>query len=994
MRKTVLHRIIVIILAIVLSNQIIAQTPEAAPLNPDFIRYLELREQGLWRNITDEGYGLGYIPPPFNFQFSDEVPEDFRQPPSFDLRTLGGVTSVKNQGDCGSCWAFATMGASESMLIYKGLGTYDLSENNLKQTHGFFWTPCQGGNSYISTAYLSRGSGPMYESDDPYFPSNNSTYNGNPPAMYMTDAVYLPKNMNIIKQAIQTHGALYTVFYWDEFWYNSSNFTYYYPDTLTHNHAVALVGWDNSKVTAGGVGAWIAKNSWGTGWGQAGYFYIAYQDTKVNSEVTYWPNKIDYSSTRVIEYYDHLGATGSAGYSSTTGYALVKYVAAQNYNLLKLGTFVVEDNTTIGFEVYDNFSGGVLSNLLGSISNQSIANAGYFTLDLPSQISISSGNDYYVKVYYNAPSNGWPIPTEWLVNNYAYPNIETGVCWMSHNGSSWFQLGQNIIGFEWDLCVKAYGELYEEVEYDFGDAPDDPYPTLQAGGGPSHIIDGVTFLGYSIDAELDGQPNATATGDDIDGNNDDDGVTFTSSLISGQMATVQVIASVPGILNAWLDFNHVNTWADAGEFIFQNVHLAAGVNNLSFAVPASAVPGNTFARFRFNSTGGLLFYDQTGPAPDGEVEDYMVSIGDPEPDQLDFGDAPDGPYPTLLASDGARHLIVPGIHMGNLIDSEPDGQPHPFALGDDMAGNDDEDGVVFQNSFVRGQNVNIQVAIVGSGYINAWFDWNTNGSWAEAGEHAIVDWLVNTGVHSYTLTVPAGATPGFTFSRFRFSSIQNPGFDGSAPDGEVEDYRILINEPEDHKMHYPQYPDPGGWDVNFTYPHRIGDDWMCTETGLVEDFHFWVSWKGDMVPEDFGVTFQVQIFSDIPADPDNPLSYSRPGTLLWDRDFAPDMYMYEWVFEHPQGWYDPFIPEHQIWDHHNCYRIDIEDFPEPFMQEEGTIYWLVITAVVPGGGGIVYEDVILTLDNIDPTTPAYQTWMGRPGCAEHPGSSCVSTSKF
>jgi hypothetical protein len=344
-------------------------------------------------------------------------------------------------------------------------------------------------------------------------------------------------------------------------------------------------------------------------------------------------------------------------------------------------------------------------------------------------------------------------------------------------------------------------------------------------------------------------------------------------------------------------------------------------------------------------------------------------------DDLDFGDAPDGPYPTLSANNGARHMIIPGMHLGASVDPEPDGQHDPFAMGDDMNGIDDEDGVIFLNSFVRGQNVNLQVSAAGSGYINAWFDWNTNGSWAEAGEHAIIDWLVNAGVHFYTVTVPAGATPAFTFSRFRFSSIQNPGFDGSAPDGEVEDYCILINEPEDHKMHYPQYPDPGGWDVNFSFPHRIGDDWMCTETGLVEDFHFWVSWRGDMVPEDFGVHFRLEIFSDIPADPADPLSYSKPGLLLWEREFAPTMYAYELVFEHPQGWYDPFIPEHQIWDHHNCYRVDIEDFPEPFMQEEGTIYWLVITAVVPGGGGIVYEAVILTLDNIDPNTPAYQTWV-------------------
>ncbi|HDR68771.1 MAG TPA: matrixin family metalloprotease, partial [Bacteroidaceae bacterium] len=84
----------------------------------------------------------------------------------------------------------------------------------------------------------------------------------------------------------------------------------------------------------------------------------------------------------------------------------------------------------------------------------------------------------------------------------------------------------------------------------------------------------------------------------------------------------------------------------------------------------------------------------------------------------DFGDAP-APYPTLLNDDGARHLIGPGLYLGQLVDPEPDGQPCPFALGDDQDGTDDEDGVRFLNSFVPGQTVAIEFTVHGSGYINA-----------------------------------------------------------------------------------------------------------------------------------------------------------------------------------------------------------------------------------------------------------------------------------
>ncbi|MBN2175865.1 MAG: S8 family serine peptidase [Bacteroidales bacterium] len=203
------------------------------------------------------------------------------------------------------------------------------------------------------------------------------------------------------------------------------------------------------------------------------------------------------------------------------------------------------------------------------------------------------------------------------------------------------------------------------TDYDWGDTPDGPYPTLASSGGPSHLMDGVTFLGYSVDAEQDGQPNSNATGDDNDGNNDDDGVVFTSPLIPGQTATVQVTVSVAGFLNAWIDFNQLNIWGDVEDFIFQNVYLTQGVNNLNFSVPPIAVPGNTFARFRFNSTGGLLFNDQYGPAQDGEVEDYQVNITEegtsakweqlpdlsPTGMDVDATRNPDNPPPLLLADD-------------------------------------------------------------------------------------------------------------------------------------------------------------------------------------------------------------------------------------------------------------------------------------------------------------------------------------------------------
>jgi len=161
---------------------------------------------------------------------------------------------------------------------------------------------------------------------------------------------------------------------------------------------------------------------------------------------------------------------------------------------------------------------------------------------------------------------------------------------------------------------------------DFGDAPD-TYSTLEASGGPKHTVPGnlILFLGAQIDTEGDGQPTADATGDDVNGLDDEDGVVFTSMLTPASMATVAVTASVnTGQLNAWVDFNFDGVFTDGGnEKIFTDVALNAGVNNLVFPVPGDAELENTFARFRLNTVGGLA---PTGAATDGEVEDYQVLI--------------------------------------------------------------------------------------------------------------------------------------------------------------------------------------------------------------------------------------------------------------------------------------------------------------------------------------------------------------------------------
>ncbi len=149
-----------------------------------------------------------------------------------------------------------------------------------------------------------------------------------------------------------------------------------------------------------------------------------------------------------------------------------------------------------------------------------------------------------------------------------------------------------------------------------------------------------------------------------------------------------------------------------------------------------------------------------------------------------------------------------------------------------------------------------------------------------------------------------------------------------------------------HKMHYPQMPDPFGWDVyadaSQTWgPGLIADDWQCSQTGPVDDIHLWGSWSQDMIDEITNV--HVSIHSDIPAGTGGA-NYSMPGDLLWQRDFSATQVMVRPYGTGDQGFYVPEWETNGIWtnDHQGIHQINIDNIDNPFTQNEGTIYWLDI----------------------------------------------------
>lgn len=247
--------------------------------------------------------------PKFERQMSTYLPR------SFDLRDQGRVTAVRDQGPNGSCWAFATYGSAESVLLHNEVT--DFSEKHLINAHGFDWGPKDGGSYRLSSAYLARWSGPIDERDDPYDPYIFYSPSNLTPLKELESAIFVPNVRNAndtatLKQEIMNNGAAYTTVYGDESYTNFQTMGHYNHGRGRGDHAVTLVGWDdnysrnNFKGGAPGDGAWLAKNSWGSNWGSmGGYYYISYYDSVICTGNCIF--KLKYRERdKSVWYHDHL----------------------------------------------------------------------------------------------------------------------------------------------------------------------------------------------------------------------------------------------------------------------------------------------------------------------------------------------------------------------------------------------------------------------------------------------------------------------------------------------------------------------------------------------------------------------------------------------------------------------------------------------------------------------------------------------------------------
>jgi LruC domain-containing protein len=177
----------------------------------------------------------------------------------------------------------------------------------------------------------------------------------------------------------------------------------------------------------------------------------------------------------------------------------------------------------------------------------------------------------------------------------------------------------------------------------------------------------------------------------------------------------------------------------------------------------------------------------------------------------DYGDAPDS-YGTTLFSNGARHGFS-DIYLGQTITTEHNAKIYPNT--------DQDDGIIFLTPLLAGSASLIQVQAAGAGYLNIWGDWDRDGEFSPE-EKLISDKYMDNNSEVMTVNTSLNALSGFTWIRARFTSIPGIVASGGAPDGEVEDYRVLVTNSGNSLIQDTPYyiafedswPEQGDYDMN------------------------------------------------------------------------------------------------------------------------------------------------------------------------------------
>lgn len=379
---------------------------------------------------------------------------------------------AKDQGNYGTCWAFATLTALETSLMPEE--SFDFSENNLVHNNELSDKIQDGGDYIMSMAYLMAWKGPVLEEDDPY--GNNG---GNisemslQPVKHVQGAEIIPsKDYEQIKEKVFKYGGVESSMYMSmdnssssSVYYNDTECAYCYKGNNEPNHDVVIIGWDDNYSkelfnddTIKKDGAFICRNSWGSDFGFDGVFYISYEDDCIGT------NNVCYTDIENVDNYDNIyqsdlcGWTGTMGFKGkTSAYFANVYTAKKTEMLQAVGFYSTTADLSYEVFVCENYEDkNSLNDRNHVAASGTIDNKGYYTIKLDENYEIEEGSKFavIVKISNNEDGNVFKlIPVE-MDNDSVVGTVDLtdGEGYFSSGGYNWQSAEQQ----DCNICLKAY----------------------------------------------------------------------------------------------------------------------------------------------------------------------------------------------------------------------------------------------------------------------------------------------------------------------------------------------------------------------------------------------------------------------------------------------------------------------------------------------------------------------------------------------------------